>query len=77
MELGEGEAEDYGEDWTTNVAEKDGEESGNVPICAAADDEIKVQTELIALFEVSGGKSRCTSGLLSRKLDTRVGLLDL
>lgn len=40
MELGEGEAEDDGEDWAANIAEKDGEERGNVPICAAANDEI-------------------------------------
>ena len=49
MELGEGEAEDDGEDWTADVAKEDGEESGDVPICAAPDDEIEVDAELVTL----------------------------
>ena len=49
VELREGEAEDDGEDRTTDVSKKDGHEGGDTPILAATDDKVEVATKLVAL----------------------------
>jgi hypothetical protein len=42
-------AEDNSEDRSRNIAEQNGEEDGYLPVSAAADDEVEITAELVAL----------------------------
>lgn len=55
VEVGVGKTEDDGQGWGGDVAKERTPDDGDAPILAGSDDDVKVQTELLALISVSWG----------------------
>lgn len=50
VKLGIGEGEDDGENRTANIAEEEGQERGNLPVLANANNQVEITTQLVALI---------------------------